>query len=260
MDNFGKITYWCRIINPIKTSKGFITLKNSQGFCDVKENYQGKPQFINLLWSMNDLHGSLRNIWIKKIIKIRNETGRIIPTYFRKLERSIGSAFKNDVSPSSSIYARYAMKIAKITGSIKKDRLSLPSYRWNFFKTRRKTMNLSTKKTDENMCDFVWESIKSGEVGAVNQYFENENTNFFLHFNKKRVKIHGKIFDIIGTYLKYEKEEYEDRYEKQYEKNILIRESRSLKKKKFTNKKFQITNFKANTTSEKGQFINGFWC
>ena len=82
------------------------------------------------------------------------------------------------------------------------------------------------------MCDFVWESIKSGEVGAFNQYFENENTNFFLHFNKKRVKIHGKIFDIIGTYLKYEKEEYEDRYEKQYEKNILIRESRSLKKKK----------------------------
>ena len=50
---------WCRTINQIKTARRLITVKVFNGFCDVKENYKGKPHYINLICSLNHLEVSL---------------------------------------------------------------------------------------------------------------------------------------------------------------------------------------------------------
>ena len=50
-----KLSHWCTIFNPVKMTRGLTTLKNFNGVSDAKQKYKGRPQFTNVLWSMNHL-------------------------------------------------------------------------------------------------------------------------------------------------------------------------------------------------------------
>ena len=65
------------------------------------------------------------------------------------------------------------------------------------------------------MRHFVRQSLKGEEVGASDQYYQNENSNILFIFIKKELNINGVIhnFDIIVISSKYIRE-YEDANEK----------------------------------------------
>ena len=57
-----KLSTWCKITNPIKTSKGSVTVKTFNGLCDVEEIGNGKLGCKKFVCSIKQFNGPGRNL------------------------------------------------------------------------------------------------------------------------------------------------------------------------------------------------------
>ena len=86
-----KLLFWCRTDNPIKKSKGLINVNILKSFCDLREDYKRKAQYMNLLCNLTHLSRASKKIRetykIRRIIKIGNGSWRNLKTYLGRMER-----------------------------------------------------------------------------------------------------------------------------------------------------------------------------
>ena len=169
---------------------------------------------------MNCLNGSLgklgKTFGLEEIEEWERDHEEIYEDTCEDLKDEWVPHLNYDVLSLSLLYAWYTMKKVKLTGFGMKDCLTLSSVGWHFLNSLRwKDDEPIYKYTDKCMRHFVRQSLKGEEVGASDQYYQNENSNIIFIFIKKELNINGEIhnFDIIVISLKYIRE-YEDANEK----------------------------------------------
>ena len=176
----------CRILNPMKSSRGFVTVKMFHFQCDTNEFFKRKPQNWKILLSTNNLECSLKtrwNIWfLKKVLKIRKGSWRKIWKYFERFLRTMDFLCIKRYASFIFYLCKIHNAYDKITGFVMKVSLSLSL----FF---RLESSISKRLNDgdpinayrgEYMTHDFRQNIKTGTVGCVNYYYSFETYYFFI--------------------------------------------------------------------------------